>query len=76
MSRAAHLFFLAALALGAGGCPRAPQAPPPGDAPPCASHADCNAGATCGRLVLCVGGQCGVAPAIEVACPGTGTPVR
>lgn len=64
---------LAALSLA--GCPRELQPPPPGDGPPCAGHADCNEGRTCGPLALCVGGLCEDAPSLAVPCPEEGVPV-
>ena len=56
-------------------CPREIQPPPPGDAIPCEDLSDCNAGRTCGVLVVCVGGFCGEEASHVVPCPGEGTPV-
>jgi hypothetical protein len=52
------------------GCPREVQPPPPGEARPCDSHADCNGGRTCGVLSLCVGGFCEAGEGtLAVPCP-------
>lgn len=58
------------------GCPRDVQVPDPGeDATPCAETADCNAGATCGQLKMCVDGLCEATPSLAIPCPTAGAPV-
>lgn len=57
------------LALPLSGCPRDIQPPPPpAEARPCVTHADCNDGRTCGELALCVGGLCEERRTFAIAC--------
>ena len=59
------------------GCPRTPDAPEPLDGTPCEQNLQCNAGATCGRLRLCVDGFCEEGEGSLIRpCEGVGTPVR
>lgn len=70
--RLASLTLLGLLMIG---CPRQPDAPPPGMGTPCDSTEECNAGATCGLLRICVEGYCEDEASLVRPCPGEGEPI-
>ena len=73
--RRAPLVLAFVLALVASGCPRTPDAPEPGMGTPCEQISDCNPGATCGALSLCVAGFCEEGASLIRPCPGEGEPI-
>ena len=63
------------LALALTGCPRQVTAPEPMGTTPCRQLTDCNPGASCGALRLCVEGFCEAEPSLVRPCPHEGQPV-
>lgn len=57
------------------GCPRQPDAPPPGMGTPCGTTPECNSGRDCGLLRVCVEGFCEEEASLVRPCPGEGEPV-
>ncbi|MGE0787102.1 MAG: hypothetical protein AB7S26_15620 [Sandaracinaceae bacterium] len=68
--------MVAACALVLVGCPRQPDAPPPGMGTPCEQLEDCNPTASCGLLTQCVDGFCEETSSLVRPCPGVGEPLR
>ncbi|MBX3271867.1 MAG: hypothetical protein KF729_16485 [Sandaracinaceae bacterium] len=75
MRRSIPLALAALAALTLSGCPRTPEAPGPGTGTPCEQLDDCNPGATCGALRLCVSGFCEAGRSLIRPCPGEGAPI-
>ena len=67
--------ILIALAFSLTGCPKQVSAPEPMGANPCRQLTDCNPGASCGALRLCVDGFCEAQPSLVRPCPHAGVPV-
>ncbi|MCS6799280.1 MAG: hypothetical protein NZ898_12265 [Myxococcota bacterium] len=54
--------------LASGGCPREPEVPARGPGQACERLEDCNDGARCGALRLCIDGRCEQRPSLERPC--------
>lgn len=72
MARVPAVVGLVGFVLASAGCPREPGDPPPVPGAECVGIADCNDGAVCGVVALCVARRCEAEPSTFVACSDGG----